>query len=468
LGVVFYELLAGQLPFQSDDAMELVHAHLALSPQSPELLNPDIPPLISEIIMKLLRKNAEDRYQSSYGLKSDLERCLSSLERKGKIDAFDLAKNDFSGKLQIPQKLYGRQKEIEYLLDAFERSSQGATELLLVAGYSGVGKSALVHEIHRPITQRRGYFIEGKFDQLQRNIPYFAFIQAFKSFAHNLLTENTKDLERWRVKIQRAVGNNGRVLTDVMPSLELIIGPQPEVTHLGASESQNRFNLVFQNFIRAISSPEHPLVIFVDDWQWADAASMNLLRILLTGGYDQYLFIIGAYRVNEVESGHPFMMMIEELREEKVALNILELNNLSLDNLNDLVSDALSMPPPEVRDLTELMYHKTQGNAFFVNQMLRSLYEESLLRFDFGTRSWTWDLEQIKALNISDNVVDLMASKVQKLPQATQNMLKLAACIGNRFNLETLAIVNENNRSEYLPLIKETLEPALMEGLIIP
>ncbi len=468
LGVVLYELATGKLPFDSEDAMSLVHSHLAQSPVPPQEVKPEIPEIISDIILKLLRKNAEDRYQSAFGLKIDLERCLKQLEEKQKIDAFELARYDFSGRLQIPQKLYGRQKEMDFLLDSFERSCQGATELLLVTGYSGVGKSALVHEIHRPITERRGFFIEGKFDQFQRNIPYFAFIQAFKSFVNHLLTENAHELERWKKKIQKAVGNNGKILTDVMPALELIIGKQPEVPQLGSNEAQNRFNLVFQNFISVISQREHPLVIFIDDCQWADAASLNLLKILLTSSGGEYFFVIGAYRANEVDPSHPFVLTLEELRKDEVELHTLELSNLNQNHLTDLIADTLKMPEAQIADLADLVFKKTQGNAFFVNQMLKSLYEENLLRFDYEQRHWAWDIRQINELNISDDVVELMAGKIQKLPDVTQNVLKLASCVGNRFSLPIITIVDDNSSPDAIEVTRKHLEPALAEGLLIP
>ncbi len=468
LGVVLYELFTGRLPFQSEDPMEMVHNHLAQSPAPPQSINPKMPEVISDIILMLMRKNAEDRYQSAFGLRYDLEKCLQEWQEEGRITSFEIATHDFSGRFQIPDKLYGRQKEVGYLLDAFERTSQGIASLMLVAGYSGVGKSALVHEIHQPIQQRQGYFIEGKFDQFQRNVPYFAFIQAFKSFVNYLLTENSRELERWKQKILKAVGNNGKILTDVIPALELIIGKQPDSPELGATEAQNRFNLVFQNFVTAISRREHPLVIFIDDWQWADAASMNLLKLLLTNRAGDHLLIIGAYRKNEVGEGHPFLLSVEEIREESIQIHELELSNLHQEHIQQLISDVLKAETEQISDLVELIYQKTQGNAFFVQQMLLSLYEEGLLHFNFELRHWQWDIQKIQALNITDNVVSLMAGKVQKLPEVTQDLLKLASCVGNRFHLDTLAIIDEMGSPDDTDSTHRSLEPALIEGLVIP
>jgi predicted ATPase/GAF domain-containing protein len=415
-----------------------------------------------------LNKNAEDRYQSAFGLKRDLEKCLWQLETKEKIDEFILGLNDYSGKLQIPQKLYGRERETALLLGAFVRVCEGPSEFWLVSGYSGVGKSALIHELHRPITEQRGYFIEGKFDQFQKSVPYFAWIQAFKVWVNMVLSESAERLHFWRNKILKAVGTNGKVLTDLLPSLELVIGKQPEVAELGATEAQNRLAFVFQNFINTISKKDHPLVIFIDDWQWADTASLNLLKIIM-GNYEQdYTLIIGAYRNNEVGETHPFMMTLEEIRKDEVKIQDIELSNLSSENLYELVTDTLRPANIDVNGLSELVHHKTQGNAFFVNQMLRSLYEEDMLRFDFNACRWTWEMEHINALAITDNVVDLMANKVQKLPQFTQEVLKLAACIGSQFNMAVLSPIYEESFETVPREAFRNLEPALLEGMLIP
>lgn len=472
LGVVFYELLTKQLPFQSDDALELVHSHLALSPKPLTELRPEIPDIVSDVVLKLLAKDAENRYQSAFGLQADLIRILEAYansDGRKRIESFTLGENDFSGKLQIPQKLYGRDKEQEAILNAYERSTSGSTELILVSGYSGVGKSALIHEIHRPLTEKRGYFIEGKFDQYQRNVPYFAWTQAFKSFVNYLLTEDYASLEKWKARIMAAVGNNGKVLTEFIPNLEYIIGPQPEIAKLGANEEKNRFNLVFQNFVDAISKKEHPLVIFIDDWQWADAGSLNLLKNILFNAHEDYLLLIGAYRSNEVNASHPFAMTVEEFKgNNKFHIQEIKLNALSKLHLNDLIADALRDQPDYTEALTEIVHSKTQGNSFFVNQMLKSLYEEKLLTFDFSKRKWIWNQEEIQAMNITDNVVDLMANKVQRLKNATQLSLKLAACMGSTFDIHILSIIDESIPDGETELVKSRLESALLEGMIIP
>ncbi|HEY9667746.1 MAG TPA: AAA family ATPase, partial [Coleofasciculaceae cyanobacterium] len=295
LGVTFYELLTGQLPFTTTDILELVHCHLAKQPSPPHEVNAQIPTVVSGIIMKLMAKNAEERYQSAWGLKADLEECLRQLETTGEITTFELGNQDISDKFQIPQKLYGREAEVETLLTAFERiattEAKGA-ELMLVAGYSGIGKSALVQEIYKPITEKRGYFIAGKFDQLQRNIPYSAVVSAFAGLVRQLLSEPEEQLQQWHNKLLTVLGTNGQIIINVIPEVELIIGKQAPLPDVGATEAQNRFNLVFQKFIRVYCSPEHPLVIFLDDLQWTDSATLKLIELMMTDADTQYLFLI--------------------------------------------------------------------------------------------------------------------------------------------------------------------------------
>lgn len=314
LGATFYELLTHQLPFDTTDAMELVHCHIAKQPVSPHELNHEIPLAVSEIVMKLLAKTAEERYQSAWGVQADLLECLNQLQASGKISEFPLGSQDISAKFQIPQKLYGREREIETLLTAFERVCQGTTEMMLVSGYSGIGKSALVQVLYKPITRLRGYFISGKFDQYQRNIPYSAFVSAFSNLIRQLLTETHAQLHQWREKLAAAFGANGQVIIDVIPEVELIVGKQTSVPELPPTEAQNRFRLVLKSFIRVFTNPEHPLVIFLDDLQWADAASMQLLQLLITESDSQYLFLIGAYRDNEVNDAHPLRLILDEIR----------------------------------------------------------------------------------------------------------------------------------------------------------
>ncbi|MEG4224706.1 AAA family ATPase [Microcoleus sp. N9_B2] len=458
LGATFYELLTNKLPFDTNDVLELVHSHLAKQPLSPCEVNPEIPQIVSDIVMKLMGKNAEERYQSAIGIKADLEQCLNQLHSNNNISVFPLGSQDISNRFQIPQKLYGREEEIDSLLTAFETVSShrkdacATSSMMLISGYSGIGKSALVQELYKPITQQRGYFISGKFDQYQRNIPYSAIVNAFQDLVKQLLAESVANLKEWREKLLDALGINGQVIIDVIPEIELIIGKQPAAPELGAAEAENRFNFVFQNFIQVFTKPEHPLTIFIDDLQWADWASLKLMQLLMNAS-PAGLFFIGAYRDNEVSAAHPLMLTIEEIVKTGAKVDRISLSPLDLATVTQLIGDALNCPEARVNSLGELVFFKTGGNPFFMNEFLKSLYTEGLLQFDFtplphqgGTQGgWQWDLEEIQARGFTDNVVELMAGKIKQLPQNTQENLKLAACIGNQFELKTLASLCEKS-----------------------
>jgi PAS domain S-box-containing protein len=463
LGVTLFELLTGELPFQSDDPMELVHCHIAKVP--PALGNrEEMPQVVSDIVMKLMAKNAEERYQSALGLKYDLEICRRSLQQTGKIADFIIAQRDVSDRFLIPEKLYGREAEVNHLLSAFERVAQGSTEIILVAGFSGIGKTAVVNEIHKPIVRQRGYFIKGKFDQFNRNIPFSAFVQAFRDLMGQLLSESDAQLEQWKAKIIAALGESGQVMIDVIPELESIIGKQPPVPELSGSAAQNRFNLLFQKFIQLFTNPEHPLVIFLDDLQWADLASLKLMQLLMHQGETGYLLLIGAYRDNEVFAAHPLMLTVDEMEKAGVTVNTMTLAPLILADINQLVADTLSCQIELAQTLTELVYSKTKGNPFFTTQLLKFLHEDGLIAFNQQVRYWECDIAQVRTLALTDDVVEFMALQLQKLPQATQNLLKIAACIGNKFDLATLAIVWEKSQFE----TATDLWKALQEGLILP
>ncbi|MBE9002096.1 AAA family ATPase [Nostoc sp. LEGE 12447] len=477
LGVTFYELLVGQLPFVATDVLELVHCHIALEAVPPHQVNAEIPEVVSSIIMKLMAKNAEERYQSAWGIKADLEQCLHQLENTGGIEAFQLGSHEIYDKFQIPQKLYGRETQVETLLAAFERISTGSSsvvdasanckpqsEMMLVTGYSGIGKSALVQEIYKPITSKRGYFITGKFDQFGRNIPYSAIVNAFGSLVRQLLSEPEACLQQWRENIQATLGANGQVIIDVIPEVELIIGKQPPVPEVGATEAQNRFNLVFQKFIRVFCAKEHPLVIFLDDLQWVDSATLKLIELMKSDRSSQYLFLLGAYREEEVNSTHPLRMTLQQLKKVGTTINEITLEPLGLNAIAQLIADTLHSDTAWVQLLAELVINKTHGNPFFVNEFLKTLYAGSLLSFDFTSRTWQWDIAQIHARDITDNVVELMIGKLKQLPQSTQNLLSLAACVGANFNLSILAIICEKSPDELYPALVE----AVHAGVILP
>ena len=486
LGVTFFELLTGQLPFNSDDVMELVHCHLAKQPpfltrhhiavNSEEILQ-----VLSDIVIKLMAKNAEDRYQSASGLKYDLELCWQQWQERRNITSFELATRDICDRFIIPEKLYGREKEVETLLAAFERVSgreeisNSQIEIMLVAGFSGIGKTAVVNEVHKPIVRQRGYFVKGKFDQFQRNIPLGAFVQAFRDLMGQLLGENNPQLQQWKIKIQETLGENGRIIVDVIPELEQIIGEQPPVAELSGSAAQNRFNLLFIKFIQIFTTKEHPLVIFLDDLQWADSASLKLIELLMQTD-TSYLLIIGAYRDNEVYPTHPLTLTLEEVQKAGAVINTITLAPLAKSDLNHLVADTLDCSLEMAVPLTELIYQKTQGNPFFSTQFLKSLYEDKLITYipsrsplgKGGQRGvkggWQCDIANVRKLALTDDVVEFMALQLQKLPNSTQEALKLAACIGNQFDVNTLSIVYEQSPVE----TASNLWKAMQEGLILP
>ncbi|MDZ8107488.1 MAG: AAA family ATPase [Nostoc sp. DedQUE12a] len=460
-GVTFYELLTGELPFPANDAMELLHCHIAKMPIA--LANKkEIPLVISDIVMKLMAKNAEDRYQSALGLKFDLENCLHQLRETGSIESFEIGRRDVCDRFIIPDKLYGRESQVSSLLQAFERVSLGATEMMLVAGFSGIGKTAVVNEVHKPIVRQRGYFIKGKFDQFQRNIPFSAFVQAFRDLMGQLLTESDAQIQQWKNKILDAVGENGQVIIEVIPELEIIIGQQPPAIELSGTAGQNRFNLLFQKFTQVFASAEHPLVIFLDDLQWADSASLNLMQLLMVDA--GHLFIIGAYRDNEVHTAHPLILTLDEITKSQATINTITLAPLSQVQVNNLVADTLKCIENLAWNLSVLIYQKTKGNPFFATQFLKALHQENLIQFDIELGCWQFDIAQVTTQAVTDDVVAFMALQLGKLPPSTQHVLQLGACIGNQFDLETLAIVSEQSQIE----TAASLWKALQEGLILP
>jgi len=481
LGITFYELLTGKLPFSGTEPMELIHAHIACNPPKVHEINPQIPSVLSEIVAKLMAKNAEDRYQTALGLKHDLEICWEQWKSNQNINFFEISQQDICDRFIIPEKLYGRQAEVHTLLSAFSRvatlsSHQGRAEMILVAGYSGIGKTAVVNEVHKPIVRQRGYFISGKFDQFQRNIPFSALVQAFQDLIEQLLSETEQQLQQWKIKILEALGDSGQIIIDVIPNLKFIIGKQPTVPKLSGDAAQNRFNLLFQKFIRVFATQDHPLVIFLDDLQWVDSASLKLIQLLMSQADTQHLLLIGAYRDNEVDSTHGLMLTLEEIKQNQGIINIIHLGALRLyHELNPLVADTLRCSPELSLPLSQIIYKNTQGNPFFVIQFLKALYEEELITFNPLTSidqeeqgkivgGWQCDLAQIKLLSLTEDVVEFVANRLKKLNFSTQQVLKNAACIGNQFDLDTLAIVHEKSLTE----TATDLWVALQEGLILP
>ncbi len=463
LGVTFFELLTGELPFVTNDPMELMHCHIAkIAPCLGEVKTEKIPQVLSDIVMKLMSKNAEDRYQSALGLKFDLEKCLSQLVETGTIEDFAIAERDLCDRFIIPDKLYGRETEVKSLLEAFDRVSLGTTEMMLVAGFSGIGKTAVVNEIHKPIVRQRGYFIKGKFDQFQRNIPLAAFVQAFRDLLGQLLTESDAQIQQWKSQILEAVGENGQVIIGVIPELEKVIGQQPPAPELSGTAAQNRFNLLFQKFTQVFTTAAHPLVMFLDDLQWADSASLKLIQLLMTD--TTHLFLIGAYRDNEVNPAHPLMLTLSEIAKTKAKINTITLAPLSQIKINQLVADTLKCTENLAWAFSQLVSQKTQGNPFFATQFIKALHQDQLIKFNFESGCWECNITQVTQEAVTDDVVTFMAFQLRRLPPSTQNILQLAACIGNQFDLATLAIVSQNSQIE----TAACLWKALQEGLILP
>jgi PAS domain S-box-containing protein len=461
LGVTLYELLTGKLPFEADDPIDLIHCHLERVAVRIDRVNPDLPAIVAQIVAKLMAKKAEDRYQSALGLKYDLERCLHQFQATGTMAEFDLGVRDLSDRFVIPERLYGREADVATLLAAVDRVAAGRSKLVLVAGCSGIGKTALIDEVHKPITRQHGYFITGKFDQFNRNLPLSGFVQAFRDLIGQLANESDARLASWNSKILAAVGTNGRVLIEVMPELERIIGVQPPVMELAGTAAQQRFNWLFQKAIEVFAQPAHPLTIFLDDLQWADAASLESIESLMAG--NGYLLILGAYRDNEVSPVHPLVLTVERLQQARKMVRTISLAPLTFDDTDRLVADTLRCSQSRAQPLTELVNLKTQGNPFFITQFLKALAEDGELRFN-PEGYWECDIARVQALALSDDIVEFMAAQLQKLPPATQQLLKLAACIGDRFDLDTLAIVSAQPQLS----IADELWQGLQAGLILP
>ncbi|HEX5753121.1 MAG TPA: AAA family ATPase [Archangium sp.] len=464
LGVTLYELLTGQLPFQATHPLELAHCHLARPPLPPRELNPAIPEMLERIVLKLMAKAAEERYASAYGLRHDLRTCLDALREHGSVPAFELARRDVSDRFLLPEKLYGRREEVRTLLQAFDRVCQGHMELLLVAGASGIGKTAVVHELHKPVVRSRGFFVLGKFDQLGRSIPYSALVQALSSLARQLQSESGERLEAWKQRLLEALDGEGRVMVDVLPELECILGPQAEVEELAPAAAQQRFHRLFLRLVRVFATEEHPLVVFLDDLQWADPASLKMLHLLATEPGSARLLVIGAYRDNEVTAAHPLQRTLEEILQAGVPVHPMMLAPLTEGAVNELVAETLSCSLERARPLTELLYQKTLGNPFFTAQYLKLLFQQGLVSYDATAHMWQCDLAQVRALSVSADVVELLAGQLQLLPEETREVLELAACIGSRFDLATLSRVHGQSEPE----TAVALWHALLEGFILP
>ena len=463
LGVLLFELLTGRPPFQAGNLLEWVHSHISRLPPAPHEVSPAVPEALSAIVLKLLAKNPEARYQSTAGLIADLGHCADALAAGRGIEAFEPGQKDRVQKFLVPQGLYGRERELQELLDLFEAAVAGKSEFCLVHGYSGVGKSALVNEIDRPLVRERGFLVQGKFDQFQHGEAYTALAAAFRGLVQQVLAEPEAGLAAWRQRLLDALSPNARLVADLVPELELIIGTPPPVPDLPPAEARNRLHIVLTNFLRAFAGEGHPVVLFLDDLQWGDVPTLELLRRLVTSHELNHLLLIGAYRSNEVGPGHPLRLLLEDLQDQRL-IRQLPIGPLDRKSVAQLVADALSRDPMDACPLSDLLFDKAQGNPFFTNELLRQFHKEGALTQDPDSGRWNWDMDGARWSRVSNDVVEFMVGNLRKLDSATQQVLQLAACIGGTFDLHTLAAIHEHTAAE----TAEALLPALKQYTVLP
>lgn len=462
LGASLHELICGQPPFDADDALGFVHAHIARTPPPLVELDPDIPQAVADIVWKLLEKEPEERYQSAFGLESDLTDCLAQLQRHGRIEPFPIAERDVVPELRISQRLEGRQDEVATLFSAFDRARRGTLEFLLVAGYSGIGKTALVQELHRPVTTRRGHYVAGKFEQYNRATPYASLLQAFGRFLRRILVAPEAAVQTWRTRLSEALGDLGGALADVLPELELVLGPQAAAPPLPPAESANRFQIAFRRFLGALASEDGPLVIFLDDLQWADAPSLTLLGQILVDPEARHTLIVGAFRDNEVDAAHPLTQMLGAVAAAGRPVPTISLGPLSREDVGRIVADTLRTQVKRTAPLTALCYDKTAGNPFFLHQFLESLHSEALLRFDHERGLWAWDLAAIEERGFTDNVVDFMRDRIERFDPETQRALATGAFIGSEFALSDVAALVDGRPGQIWQLLQAPLDEDLL------
>lgn len=463
LGVLLYELLTGILPMKGGTANEWVHAHMAWLPIPPRTINPDIPPILNDLVLKLLSKSPEHRYQSAYGLHYDLRKCSVQLQETGVVESFSLGEADEIARFQLPEKLYDREQEVQALLSAYERSRSGSMELMLVGGYAGSGKTALIKSIHVSMVHNSGYMISGKFDQLRHSIPYAALISAFRDLVRQVLSESDTQIVRWKKKLLAALGPNGTVIAEVIPELTLIIGKQAPVTELPPSASTSRFQTLFSRFIKVFADKRHPLTLFLDDLQWADPESFQLLRSLIHDASNQYVLIICTYRSNELRAGSANTEGLDSLLGTGVRIQWLTVKPLGYRHVLRYIAGVLHTELNRIKPLADAIYRKTAGNPFYIRQMLQCIYDEKLLYFHSDRMSWEWDMTAIMEREGFKDVISLIEGRFHTLPETTHRVLRLAGCIGNAFDIRMLSLLCEQT----IEHTEQDLLPALNEGLVL-
>lgn len=464
LGATFYYMLTGNPPFRSTDPMEIVHSHIARVPRSPSQANPIVPEQLSRIVLKMLSKNAEDRYQSGSGLKSDLERCLQMYRESGSLSEFEPGERDVALNLKIPEKLFGREAEIAQLMERFHRSANGGRELLLISGYPGIGKSAAIMELYRPITLENGYFLQGKFDRFQKENPFHGLVQALQGFCEMILSQDSSTLSHWKKTILDAVGEKGAILTEIIPALRALLGEQPPLPELEGQEAYNRMIYTFGRFIGSISSEKNTMVIFLDDLQWADPASLDLVRSVMTDNSIGHLFLIGAYRDNEVDETHPLTATLKTIESRYGSVTRLHLEPLQEEHVLLLLSETFNQQPDSLGTLASMIYERTGGNPFFIKEFLHSIYDRGHLYFDDSSFRWTWNQEAIGSTEVTTNVVDLLEGRIRELNPESRKLLEFASCMGNTFSLRMLAGILKQPVHE----LASRLQGAIDAGIIIP
>ena len=463
LGVTFYEMLTGSLPFMAVDPVEWMHCHIARQPISPSERSPSVPEVLSSIVLRLMAKAAEDRYQTAAGLQHDLQRCLDEWRTNRRIEPFRLGENDVSGHLQFLEKLYGREEAVSTLVSAFDRVvTHGAFELVLVSGYSGIGKSSVVNELQRTLVPSRGLFVSGKLDQYKRGIPHATLAQAFQGLVRQLLSKSDAELSRWKEVLTDALGANGQLVVNLVPELSLIVGEQPVVPELSGPEAQNRVLLVFQSFLEVFARQEHPVVLFLDDLQWLDLATLDFFVHLASQQVVKHLLLVGAYRNNEVGPTHPLTRRLEIVRAGGRSIHQIELRGILPENVSQMLAEALDVRPIAVEPLSRIIAQKTGGNPFFTIQFVGALADEGLLIYGGQPSAWHWDIEPIKARHVSDNVVDLMVERLSRLSDRSLEVVKVAACMGNSVEIAKLHFVLEKTEHETQDLLREALRAGLI------